>query len=98
MTAVWDTASLGTEFGKKEGDKTVTGTAALPEWATGDGAVNIGITFEGGSADIPASELPVPGGDGAGKDGNTVEKGTSGADGSEVTYTGACDKDYTPKS
>lgn len=62
-TAVtWDTASLGADLGKKEGNKTVKGTAALPEWATGNGAVSITLTFAG-RRELTAEEmsLSVPG-------------------------------------
>ena len=41
----WDTASIGTDFGVALGKKTVNGTVALPEWATGPDSVSIGIEF-----------------------------------------------------
>ena len=41
----WDTASIGTDFGAALGKKTVNGTVALPEWATGQDSVSIGVEF-----------------------------------------------------
>lgn len=41
----WETGSLGANFGETTGGKKIDGTVTLPGWATGDGAVSIGITF-----------------------------------------------------
>ena len=41
----WNTDALGTGFGTAAGSKTISGTAALPEWATGENTVNIEIGF-----------------------------------------------------
>lgn len=41
----WDTASIGADFGKTFGDKTVNGTVELPPWATGTASVSIVIRF-----------------------------------------------------
>ena len=41
----WETASLGANFGETTGSKKIDGTVTLPNWATGSGAVSIGIMF-----------------------------------------------------
>ena len=41
----WETDALGADFGASAGSKTISGTVALPEWATGGNTVRIGITF-----------------------------------------------------
>lgn len=44
-TVTWNTASIGADFGGTLGVKTLSGTADLPTWATGEADVNIGIEF-----------------------------------------------------
>lgn len=41
----WKTDALGADFGASAGSKSISGTVALPEWATGGNTVSIGITF-----------------------------------------------------
>ena len=41
----WNIAAIGTDFGGTLGEKTVSGTVALPDWATGQTNVNISIDF-----------------------------------------------------
>jgi len=43
--AAWNTADIGADFGGTVGEKTVSGTVDLPEWATGQTDVNISIEF-----------------------------------------------------
>lgn len=45
LAVAWDTASIGTDFGKTLGEKTVNGTVELPPWATGTASVSIVIRF-----------------------------------------------------
>lgn len=41
----WKTDALGADFGASASSKTISGTVALPEWATGGNTVSIGIAF-----------------------------------------------------
>ncbi|MBD5444578.1 MAG: hypothetical protein HDR29_03400 [Lachnospiraceae bacterium] len=45
VAVTWNTDSIGADFGAAKGSKTISGTAALPEWATGEKNVSIEIGF-----------------------------------------------------
>lgn len=44
-SVTWKTDALGADFGASAGSKTISGTVALPAWATGGNTVSIGISF-----------------------------------------------------
>ncbi len=44
-TVTWNTASIGAGFGSATGKETISGTVALPAWATGGNSVSIVIEF-----------------------------------------------------
>ncbi len=44
-TVTWRMDAIGADFGKTLGRKTISGTVALPAWATGRNTVSIGIEF-----------------------------------------------------
>ena len=103
---IWNTAAIGADFGGTSGEKTVSGTVDVPDWATGQKNVSISIVFVDkyiltdaqmnlsiSGWTYGAQEKPVPSGSVSVADTNPVITWLYSAD-SGVSWTEAENKNY----